>query len=253
MTDKLKALVIGGSGSLGAEVCRVLAQKGFDLAFTYHRGNEKADTLSAKLREQGYAAHAFALDLTDIEQVKSVVGKANEKLGKLDSLVITSGLATVLSAEGRPMLPKYFEITPDSFDKMMEVNVRGVFFACQEAAQIMAAQGGGRIVITGSIDGVKTAYAPVDYVCCKTALWGITQALAKELGKDNILVNMIAPGIMEGGVADLLSEKLMREYVKHCSLKRVGKFAEIANMIAFLAGPKNTYITGQAVILDGGL
>ena len=253
MTDKLKALIIGGSGSLGFEVCRVLAQKGFDLAFTYHHGKAKADKLSSDLHEQGYAVHAFSLDLNDIGQVRKVVRKANEKLGRLDALIVTSGLATAHSTEERPPLPKYFEITPDDFDKMMGINVRGVFFACQEAAQIMSAQGGGRIVITGSIDGVKIFHPPADYVCCKAALYGITQALAKELGEYNILVNMIAPGVMEGGIANFLSKSLMDEYVKHCSLKRVGTFAEIANVVAFLAGPKNTYITGQAVILDGGL
>lgn len=253
MTDKLKALVIGGSGSLGSEVCQVLAQKGFDLAFTYHLGHGKAEALSADLREQGYAVQAFHLDLANIGQVRKVIRKANEKLGRLDSLVVTSGLATDQRADDQHELPKYFEITPDGFDKMVEINVRGVFFACQEAAMIMSAQGSGRIVITGSVDGVKIFHPPADYACCKTALWGITQALAKELGEYNILVNMIAPGVMEGGIANHLSKELMNEYLKHCSLRRVGKFVEIANVVAFLAGHKNTYVTGQAVILDGAL
>lgn len=231
----------------------MLVQKGFDLAFTYHLGHEKAATLSEELHEQGCAAHAFQLDLTDIGQVKKVVRKANEALGRLDSLIITSGLATVRSVDGQPILPKYDEITPDDFDQMLKVNVHGVFFACREAALIMSEQGGGRIVITGSIDGVKIAHPPADYVCCKSALLGITQALAKELGKENILVNMIAPGILEDGIGNHISETLKDEYIKHCSLKRFGKFSEIANVAAFLAGSKNTYITGQAVILDGGL
>ena len=81
----------------------------------------------------------------------------------------------------------------------------------------------------------------------------MTQAMAKELGKHNILVNMVAPGILEGGIAGLLRDDLMDEYLKHCSLKRVGKFSEVADAVAFLAGPQNTYLTAQAVILDGGL
>ena len=81
----------------------------------------------------------------------------------------------------------------------------------------------------------------------------MTQALSKELGDSNILVNMVAPGILEGGVAKLLSDDLMAEYLKHSALRRTGKFSEVANVIAFLAGPWNTYVTGQAVILDGGL
>ncbi len=100
---------------------------------------------------------------------------------------------------------------------------------------------------------MKPVPAPVDYACCKAALWGMTQALSKELGKYNILVNMVAPGVLEGGIAALLSDELMSEYVNHSALRRVGTFSEVAKMIAFLAGPRNTYLTGQAVILDGGL
>ncbi|MCP4400261.1 MAG: SDR family oxidoreductase, partial [bacterium] len=156
-------------------------------------------------------------------------------------------------SDGMQVVPKFFDITPEVYDKMMRVNVRGIFFTLQEAARIMSASQKGRIVIVGSIDGIKLLPSPVDYACCKAALWGMTQGLAKELGQYNILVNMIAPGILEGGIAELLSEELMQEYLKHCSLKRVGTFSEIANMVAFLAGPKNTYLTGRAIVLDGGL
>ncbi len=253
MTNKTKALVIGGSGRLGSEVCRVLSRKGFDLVFTYHLGSAKAQALARELIDQGRPARALALDLANIDQVRKVIGEANETMGGLDALVVTSGLATAHDNGGRPSLPEYREITPDIFDRMIRVNVRGVFFACREAAMIMSGKGGGRIVITGSIDGMKIAHPPVDYVCCKAALWGITRALAKELGEEGVLVNMVAPGILEGGVANLLTDKMMEEYLKHCSLKRVGTFSEIANVIAFLAGSGNTYITGQAVILDGGL
>ncbi|MCP4689231.1 MAG: SDR family oxidoreductase, partial [Desulfobacterales bacterium] len=149
--------------------------------------------------------------------------------------------------------PKFLEITPEGYDRMSDVNVRGVLFVCQEAARIMAAAGGGKIVIVGSIDGVKSVPGPVDYACCKGALRGMTWAMAKELGKYNILVNMVAPGILEGGVAEYLSEELMTEYVKHCALRRVGAFSEAARVVAFLAGEKNTYLTGEAVMLDGGL
>jgi len=224
---------------------------GFDIAFTYHLRRAGADKLMEAIHRKGCEAQAFHLDLNDIEQVRGVVERANEKMGAIDSLIIASGIATGLKQEDR--VPKYFEITPQEYDKMMIVNVRGVFFACQEAARIMASGSGGRIVIIGSIDGIKPVPSPGDYACCKGALWGMTQALSKELGKHGILVNMVAPGILEGGIADLLSEDLMKEYLKHCSLKRVGTFSEIAKMIAFLAGHKNTYLTGQAVILDGGL
>jgi len=248
---KPKALVIGGCGDLGTEVCQTLAQKGFDIAFTYCSSQKKADDLVRDFNHQDISATAFHMDLGDLEEVKLTIGQARRTLGTLDALVITSGLAT--GRKPAEKIPKYQAITVEDFDRLMNINVRGVFFACQEAVRIMASAGAGRIVIVGSIDGVKPVPAPVDYACSKGALWGMTQALSKELGDHNILVNMVAPGILEGGVAKLLSEELMGEYLKHCALRRTGKFSEVANVIAFLAGPENTYVTGQAVILDGGL
>ncbi|MCP4367920.1 MAG: SDR family oxidoreductase, partial [Deltaproteobacteria bacterium] len=193
------------------------------------------------------------LDLHDMTNVREVVQTSHKKLGGIDSLIITSGIATGHFSDGMPIVPNFFDITPEMYDNMMSVNVRGIFFTLQEVAKIMTASKTGRIVIVGSIDGIKLLPSPVDYACCKAALWGMSQSLAKELGKYNILVNMVAPGILEGGIAELLSAELMQEYVKHCSLKRVGTFSEIANMIVFLAGPKNTYLTGHAIVLDGGL
>ena len=248
---KPKALVIGGCGGLGTEVCHTLEQKGFDIAFTYCSSQKKADDLVRGFNHRGITATAFHMDLGDLEEVKLTIRQARHTLGTLDALVIASGLAT--GRQPAEQVPKYLTITVEDFDRLMNINVRGVFFACQEVARIMTSAGAGRIVIVGSIDGVKPVPAPVDYACSKGALWGMTQALSKELGDRNILVNMVAPGILEGGVAKLLSEELMAEYLKHCSLRRTGKFSEVANVIAFLAGPGNTYVTGQAVILDGGL
>jgi len=254
MNEHLKALVIGGSGSLGSEVCRILSKHNFDVVFTYHHGKEKAERLVKTLSDQENFIEALYLDLNDITNVREVVHASHKKLGGIDSLIITSGIATGHFSDGTPVVPEFFEITPEMYANMMSVNVRGIFFTVQEVARIMTASKKiGRIVIVGSIDGIKLLPSPVDYACCKAALWGMTQALTKELGQYDILVNMVAPGILEGGIAELLSEDLLNEYLKHCSLKRVGKFSEIANMAVFLAGSKNTYLTGHAIVLDGGL
>lgn len=252
MVKKLKALVIGGTGSLGSEVCRVLADNSFDIAFTFQKNTAKSSELVRELSGKT-GIFPFQLDLCDIKSICSVVEKAGERLQGMDSLIITSGIATGHYADSKQVVPRFADITEEGFDRMIDVNVKGVLFACQAAAGIMAKNNSGKIVITGSIDGVKSVPAPVDYACCKSALWGLTQSLSKELGRRNILVNMVAPGILEGGMAKLLKEELLKEYIKHCSLKRVGSFSEVAKAISFLAGPKNTYLTGQAIILDGGL
>jgi 3-oxoacyl-[acyl-carrier protein] reductase len=242
------ALVIGGTGALGSETCRRLATKGFSVAFTWHSNQAKAETLAEEL-----SANAYQLDLRDPDKLQMTIREIAESLGSIDAFVVVSGIATAYRVDGEPVVPKFFELTPSAYDEMMSVNVRGTVFACQEVGRIMATQGGGRIVIVSSIDGVKPMPAPVDYACCKAALWGLTQSMSKELGKLGILVNMLAPGILEGGIADLLSDELMEEYKKHCTLRRVGTFREAADMLCYLVGEKNTYLTGQAVVLDGGL
>jgi NAD(P)-dependent dehydrogenase (short-subunit alcohol dehydrogenase family) len=246
-----RALVVGGNGRLGAAICNELAEGGFRLGFTYHKGEERARALAASLRRTGNEIPCFELDLEDLLQVDRVVSAAERALGGLDALVLASGLATGQPWAGHQ--PSFFEITPSGFDRLMNVNLRGVFFACQAACLVMRANAGGRIVIVGSIDGVKPVPSPPDYACTKSALWGLTQSLARELGPSGILVNLVAPGILEGGIADFLSADLMKDYVRHSSLRRVGTFAEVARVAAFLAGPRNTYVTGQAVVLDGGL
>ena len=246
-----RVLVIGGSGHVGAEICRELVAGGSRLAFTCHHGAGRAGELSASLSDTGHRTHSFALDLEDLQNVTQVVRSAEEVLGGLDALVVASGLATGQPWTGHQ--PGFFEITPTGFNTLMAVNVRGVFFACQEASRIMSAGRGGRIAIVGSVDGVKPVPSPPDYACSKSALWGLTQSLSKELGRAGILVNLVAPGILSGGIACYLSQELMKDYLRHSALRRVGTASEIARVVAFLVSPRNTYLTGQAVVLDGGL
>ena len=246
--NKPNVLVIGGSGALGSEVCRTLSRKGFNVAFTWCTQEKAAGELAVEI---GGTAHY--LDLRDITHTGHIIKQVAQQSSSLDGFIVTSGIATATTIDGIATVEKFLDLTPEAYDEMMSVNVRGTFFACQEAGRIMAEQKSGRIVITSSIDGIKPLPAPVDYACCKAALWGLTQSLSKELGKYNILVNMLAPGILEGGMAKLLSDDLLDAYKKYCTLGRVGCFSEVAKMVAYLASAENSYLTGQAIVMDGGL
>ena len=243
-----RCLVLGGSGYVGAEVCRVLAAHGACVAFTYHAGEDRACGLSRELQ----GAPALRADLRDYAQCVDVVERAAALWGGLDVLVQCAGTA------GDPALYKgkgiaqerLQRITEAGWDDMMDLTVKSTFSACQAAARAM--ERGGQIVIVGSMDGVKTVPSPAHYAAGKGALRAMVQALAKELGGRGILVNMLAPGILDGGVARLLSEELLQEYLKHCSLKRTGTAHEVADFAAWLA-MENSYLTGQAIVLDGGL
>jgi NAD(P)-dependent dehydrogenase (short-subunit alcohol dehydrogenase family) len=119
-------------------------------------------------------------------------------------------------------------------------------------ARHLRRSGGGNIVLIGSIDGVKPVPAPVHYSASKGALVGMTHAMAKELGRDGIRVNLVAPGILEAGLSRTLAQQLRDDYVKHCGLRRVGRLDEVARLVAWLAR-HNTYVTGQTIVVDGAL
>ncbi len=243
-----RVLVIGGTGHVGAAVCRRLHAAGHAVAFTYHRNAAKAASLGAELD-----APCRALDLGDSPSVAPILEDLANEHGGLDALVVASGLATAHQRGDAPAVLTWDQLEPAAFTRMLAVNVTGAFFACQWAGTRMRAAEGGRIVLIGSIDGVKPVPSPADYACGKAALVGMVQSLAKALGPHGILVNLVAPGILDGGIAALLSHTLHAEYLKHCTLKRVGTSDEVAQWVAFLVGPKNTYLTGQTVVLDGGL
>ena len=144
------------------------------------------------------------------------------------------------------------DVDEAGWDRILDVNAKSTFFAVRRVSEVMRRGGGGNIVFIGSVDGVKPAPSPVHYAASKGALAGMTLAMAKELGEHRIRVNMVAPGILEGGLSRSLPENLLQEYVKHCGLKRVGKLSEIASIVAWLAR-HNTYVTGRVLLADGAL
>jgi NAD(P)-dependent dehydrogenase (short-subunit alcohol dehydrogenase family) len=240
MAEAKRCLVLGGSGYVGGDVCRLLIERGARVAFTYWRHE---------------VSHAGALglrvDLRDFAATEDVVEQAAERLGGLDALVQCAGTAGDPALYKGGGLDKLQAISEAGWDEMLDVTAKSSFAACRAAARLMAARGG-QMVLVGSMDGVKTVPAPIHYAAGKGALRAMVQALAKELGPRNILINMVAPGILDGGLAKLLSDELLQEYLKHSSLKRTGSAREIAELVAWLA-LENSYLSGQAIVLDGGL
>jgi 3-oxoacyl-[acyl-carrier protein] reductase len=249
VTDSHRALVIGGSGSLGRVVCATLASMGSRVGLTYHTGRAAADELAATLP----GARAWALDAASVPDVLRAVAEAADSFGGLDALV---HCAAVGLTPGDPLgdcpRQRLEDVSAAGWDALMAVNLRSAFFACQAAVPFLRRAGGGNVVLVGSIDGLKPVPSPVPYCASKAALVGMAQALAKELGKDRVRVNVVAPGILEGGLSRTLPKPLLDEYVRHCGLKRLGRTAEAAHVVAWLAR-HNTYVTAQAVIVDGAL
>jgi 3-oxoacyl-[acyl-carrier protein] reductase len=244
-----RVLVFGGSGNLGQSVCRRLAQAGCAVAFTYH----SAEQTAIRLAEEMPGSRPMRLDLRNVSAIESCVDAAADFLNGIDAVVQCAALGT---SPGDPVPAdahqRMSDVSEAGWNELIAVNVRGAFFACRAAARHLQNAGGGNLVLLGSIDGVKALPSPVHYSATKGALVGMTLSLAKELGPQNIRVNLVAPGVLEAGISRTLPPRLLAEYIKHCGLKRVGRFDEVAAVVAWLA-LRNTYVTGQTILVEGAL
>jgi 3-oxoacyl-[acyl-carrier protein] reductase len=240
----MKCLILGGTGYVGREVCKRLHNDGHHIYFTWHENQCTATELIAELK----GSQGFQLDFRN--DCKSEFQNIIQQMDGIDILIQCAGTA---GKEGiyKKGADKFQQISTNDFNEMMKITVGSTFTAAQEAAQNMH-ENGGQIIIVGSMDGVKPVPAPIHYAAAKGALTSMTSALAKELGKNNIRVNLIAPGMLEGGLARFLSDDLKNEYLHHCSMNRLGNATEITDLIQWMVN-KNTYLTGQTLLLDGAL
>ncbi len=243
-----RCLVIGGSGALGGAVCRQLAAQGARVFFTWFRNADRA----AELRGELPGIDGAELDLRCSAAIEKITNHAAAALGGLNALINCAGIGVAGNRPAHQGHIKMGDIGESDWDEMHSVNVRGAFFACRAALPHLRAAGGGNIVLTGSIDGIKPLPAPVHYSAAKAALVGMVKAMSKETGSQSIRANVVAPGVMEKGLSRTLPAELLSEYNKHSGLGRPARLEEVASVIAWLA-TENTYVTGQTILLDGAL
>lgn len=236
-----RCLVLGGSGFVGRAVCRELLGRGASVAFTFHEDRAAAAALEAA------GALPIQAELATAEGPTAAVDEAARLLGGLDALVHCAARGGPASGQQR-----LGDIDAAAWDEILDVNLRSAFLACRQAAPILRAAGGGDIVLLGSLDGVKPAPAPVHYAASKAALGGLAMALAKELGPDRVRVNVLAPGVLAGGLSRSLPAHLRADYVAHCALGREGTAEDVARIAGWLAC-ENSYVSGQVIAADGGI
>jgi 3-oxoacyl-[acyl-carrier protein] reductase len=234
------ALVTGGSRGIGAAIVRRLASDGAVVAFTYMASPDKATALAEGIDSAGGTALAILADSADPEAVKSAVAQTVDRFGGLDILVNNAGILT------RGMVDDF---ALADFDRMLAVNVRAVFVAVQAAVPHMGK--GGRIITTGSVTADRTGFPGASiYGMTKGAIAALTRGLARDLGPRGITVNAIQPGPTE---TDMNPDESIRALVRPLiALRRMGKATEIASLVAYLAGPESSFVTGAALTIDGG-
>ncbi|MFI9804551.1 SDR family oxidoreductase [Streptomyces sp. NPDC052301] len=236
-----KALVTGGSRGIGAATALRLAREGADVAVTYVQGKDAAEEVVRAVRGLGRRAVAVRADLADPADAAGAVDRAAGELGGLDVLVNNAGVGLLGPLETFPL---------EDVDRVLAVNVRGVFLASQAAAARMA--DGGRIVTIGTC---MTQRVPGPggtlYATGKTALVGMTKTLARELGGRGITANVVHPGPTDTDM-NPADGPYAPAQAAMTALGRFGTADEVASMVAYLAGPEAAYVTGAQFAVDGG-
>jgi 3-oxoacyl-[acyl-carrier protein] reductase len=241
LTEKV-ALVTGGSRGIGAAIAKRLAKDGASVAITYAKDDKAASAVVKAIELEGGKAVAIQADAADVEAVKSAVEKTVATFGRLDVLVNNAGTA----------IPKTFEETTlEEMNRVIDINLRGILATTQASLKHM--NSGGRIISIGSAVGERVMVPGlVAYAATKGAVKIFTQALSRELGSRGITVNNVQPGPIDTDLNPAAGDWAVPQKAL-TALDRYGRVDDIASMVAFVAGPEASYITGANLTVDGGM
>ena len=238
------ALVTGGSRGIGRAVCLELAAKGAAVVVNYRSSADAADAVVAEIVAAGGQASAIQADVSDADEVTALFKAAIAQYGKLDILVNNAGM----TRDNVIMLLK-----PDDFDAVIATNLRSAWLCCKAAARLMMRKRTGAIINISSVVGIAGNGGQTNYAASKAGIIGITKSLAKELAVRGIRVNAVAPGFVETDMTADLGDDIRARAIDAIPLGRMGQPADIASAVAFLASADSAYITGQTLVVDGGM
>ncbi len=237
------AVVTGGTRGIGFAIVKKFLENGAKVALLGSR-QETVDKALQKIKEENANAEVVGYwpNLMNAEEVVDVFTKVKELYGKLDILVNNAGVSARESL---------YDYKPEEFEKVIDLNLNSVFICAQAAAKIMKEQGGGVILNTSSMVSLYGQPAGVSYPASKFAVNGLTKSLARELGKDQIRVNAVAPGVTRTDMVAALPEEMVKRITSTIPLGRAGEPEEVANAFVFLASDMASYVTGEILSVDG--
>jgi len=238
------AIVTGGTRGIGRAIVKELAGRGANVAFTYSKNRESAESLAAELETLGSRSLAFQADIADTLAAEHVVKEVKAQLGSVDYLVNNAGIT-------RDKL--IMMMSADDWDAVLDTNLKGVFNITKPTVALMVRQRRGAILNISSISGIVGMPGQTNYSASKAGLIGFTKALAKEVGRRNITVNALALGLIETDMTAGLAAEYKEKTLEQIPLGRYGTADEVARIAAFILSDDARYITGQVIQADGGL
>ena len=251
MTDPARlhektCIVTGGSRGLGRAICVAFARAGATVAFTYAHDDGYAEEARAAIAEAGRGSEvlAFKGSVADGAHVKEVVADLANRWGRVDVLVNNAGINQIY-----PLAL----IDEADWDYVMDVNVKGAYLFSKAVLRHMIRAKRGHILNIGSFASERFVESPIHYATAKSALRGMTEALALEVGKHNVIVNLLSPGLLDVGMSTKIPRRRVSEYTAQSAMGRLGTADEIARVAAFMVSDDNTFMTGAKLVLDGGL
>lgn len=238
------ALITGSSRGIGRACALKLAEKGFDIAVNYNSNEEAAQRTVNEITALGRKAAAYKADTSDLKQVQDMFRAAFKEFGSIDVLVNNAGVVNDAYL---------LMLSTESLQKSLDINIKGYFNCAQQAALKMMKNRSGKIINISSVSSILSLVGQSVYSATKGAVNSMTATLAKELTPYGIQVNAVAPGFVETEMIDAVPEDKLKEYLDNIPMKRFAKAEEIAETVSLLADGSLSYMTGQVLVLDGGL
>lgn len=241
--DKV-ALITGGTRGIGREIAITLAKEKYNIALNYRNENEDVVETKNKIEEQQVKCFCVKGDISSFEDTQNMTKEIIKKFGKIDVLINNAGI----TKDGLLV-----RMTQQDFENVIDINLIGTFNITKNVIGYMIKQKQGRIINISSVVGISGNAGQTNYAASKAGIIGFTKSLAKEVGARNILVNAIAPGLIETKMTEVLKKEIKEEITQNIPLKRMGTPKDVANLVQFLVSEQSSYITGQVIHVDGGM
>ncbi len=240
---KKTVIITGASSGIGSAIAGAFALNGYNVVIGYNNSAESALALEKNLLAKGCKAASFGADVSDSAQAQDLISFAEKNFGGKFVLVNNAGIA---------QQKLFTDITDEDFDRMFNVNVKGVFNCSRAVLPLMIHEKWGRIINISSMWGVCGASCEVHYSASKAAVIGMTKALAKEVGPSGVTVNCIAPGLIDTPMNKNLDAETIFALCEETPVGRIGTPEDVARAVLFLADEASSFVTGQVLGVDGG-